>query len=87
MNVFGMNEESFYNLQSVFIYTDSQKVQVTTIIETEILSLKLVNYATAKKQLFLESPGEMVESGPVLQGPGLPADENPYGAQRQVILQ
>lgn len=49
MNVFGMNEESFYNLQSVFIYTDSQKAQLTTIIETEILSLKLVNSATAKK--------------------------------------
>lgn len=86
MNVFGMNEESFYNLQSVFIYTDSQKAQLTTIIETEILSLKLVNSATAKKHNFLEFLGEMGESGPVLQGSGLPADENP-GAHRHMILQ
>lgn len=49
MNVSGMKEKSFYNLQSVFIYSDSPKVQLTTIVETEILSLKLVNYATAKK--------------------------------------
>lgn len=34
MNGFGMSEQSFCILQSVFIYTASQKAQMTTIIET-----------------------------------------------------
>ena len=36
---------------------------------------------------FLKSPGEMVQPGPVLSEPGPPADKDPNGGHRQVILQ